>query len=53
MAYYINMNGTSEVINSLNRPDGSPVNKKLYSTESEANSALSALGDSNFVVVSE
>ncbi len=53
MAYYIKMNGTSEVINSFNKPDGSPANKKLYSTESEANSALSTLGDSNFVVVSE
>ena len=53
MAYYIKMKGTSDVINSLNRPDGSPANKKLYATESAANSALSSLGDSNLSVKSE
>ena len=53
MAYYIELSGTGEVIDSNNQYNCSPANKKLYATESAANSALSALGDSNFVVVSE
>jgi len=53
MAYYIELSGTGEVIDSNNQYNPNPANKKLYSTESAANSALSSLGDSNLSVKSE
>ena len=53
MAYYIELSGTGEVIDSNNQYNSTPSNKKLYATESAANSALSSLGDSNLSVKSE
>ena len=53
MAYYIELSGTGEVIDSNNQYSSDPANKKLYATESAANSALSSLGDSNLSVKSE
>ena len=57
MAFYIKRKGSPEVINSLNGIDSNSANKKLYETESAANSALSSLSGSitvsHFQVVEE